>query len=113
MRISSLLLIAIVAPFFGATEASAMKCTQGGTTWNCAPGSCVSGGDCNPKNPTISFSPAATARLRFCATPAARTDVGCRLVQVPDAVRLNGAGTAKPGSPGTPLASPLPGALPK
>jgi hypothetical protein len=99
MRLFSLLLIAVVAPFLGVSEASAMKCTQGGSTWKCAPGICVSGGTCNPKNPVIAFSPTATARLKFCASPAGRRVSDCQLTQTQDAEPMGEPDTARPVSP--------------
>src|SRR3990167_284972 len=107
MRLSSLLLIAVVAPFLGVSEASAMKCTQGGSTWRCAPGTCVSGGTCNPKNPVVAFSPTAAARLKFCASPTGRGAGGCQLVQTPDGEPTRGPDTARPASP-TESPSPAP-----
>lgn len=97
MKLSRLLILVVAVFFLGASkEAFAYKCSQGGATWNCAPGVCKSGGECSPKNPVAAASPIPD-NVKRCAAPSAQKESSCRLIQTSDPAEAK----APPVNPGT------------
>lgn len=94
----SRLLILVVAVFLlsESKEVFAYKCSQGGATWNCAPGVCKSGGECSPKNPVAAATPI-PENVKRCAAPTAQKESSCRLIQTPDPIDAK----TPPVNPGT------------